>query len=536
MQVTRVYQWDGTVSSYQRGNSSIPCDPSNGDYREIEQAIVEGRCTVNDPIIERVVSAYNQRGRLSGYKWNGVFVPIDTSNALYRLIKQSIDNGSCLVEEPSSNVNANEPKTTSLVFAIILDSSWKHVKESYENTISYRHEAAPEHHEYNFRLVNLGEKEGLNVIDLLLQRYAMKPFLPKVGPSVCTGVLEVEIPTTRLAKIFRNERYRLDEGMKGFIESLLKQRLLELGRSSSQVPDIEWLINHALWYAGRLVMGLANMVIDAHAKEYGDLPNGYVDYWKIRTATLVIKKQSDGTNVLGLSGFQTQYSFGLSGRGSTEISLLQVSRPEDHPVHPYDYAMARARMLVKSGLHLEALCLVDSLLEINVRSILLAWTSGHNSLQTFVNDKLNHKNSLRILRKLARECDDDLIKSDESYHRLFDDALQIHSLRNSYIHELQLPNSERAWPMSMAHRQTVETLIHHFIDIQASKIWFGWQPRLVQHSAAAAYQMIEKEMKGRDADSVRVSVILQRVADAKQSIFTVQDIQEILDQCLSEDA
>ncbi len=134
MEVTAIYDWEGHLSTYQWDNMSVPIAEGNSHYQIIKDAIANNTCTVNEPIIEEVTAAYNRKGILSGYKWNHIFVPvpIDENKPFYRMVKKAIEDGSCIIKEPTPE-EADKPisKIETVIFCIFFDQPWPHIKSPY---------------------------------------------------------------------------------------------------------------------------------------------------------------------------------------------------------------------------------------------------------------------------------------------------------------------------------------------------------------------------------------------------------------------
>ncbi len=99
-EVQKIYSWDGSVTSYKAGNMFIPVAIGNRHYVAIKKLAESGQLILKEPEIKEVTKAYNFEGVLKGYTCGCGFVPIDDSNALFKLIIKDIDNGKCIVKEP----------------------------------------------------------------------------------------------------------------------------------------------------------------------------------------------------------------------------------------------------------------------------------------------------------------------------------------------------------------------------------------------------------------------------------------------------
>lgn len=503
MEVTAIYDWEGNLSTYQWDNMSVPIAEGNRHYRMIKDAIADGTCIINEPLIEEVTAAYDRKGNLSGYRWNHIFipVPIDESRQFYRMVKRAIEDGSCIIKEPDP-IQADKPvlKVETLIFCIFFDRPWPHLKSSYQGEMSYQSNDEAESRTYAFRLINVSSTGELDRFDLLFDFHPgiSKEQFPIEFP-LQSGILELEVPVRYLQKLFRNEKSQLEEDMIGFIDSIVMPHLWESGRSE---PETKYLISLGVFYLGNFIMEVGNRVIEAFTREYGGLPIGYIDKWKIYQETIVINKYEDGSHKLGAVSMQGKQSFGLSGKWpSWTSSLQQMSEPNNHPTHPYDYAVKRCRMLVKAGLHMEALCLVDALLEVNIRDVLCACMRSDPEVQQIILDRVNHKQQLEILKKIAKFADDEVIRSSDDYLAKIENARMIYKYRNAYLHELTLfeegtqgSNSNKMQYLTVKQRRYLEELMQGFIDVNESRWWFSMQRRLADGKDSSAIQIIQESV------------------------------------------
>jgi len=510
MEVKAIYDWDGNLSTYQWDNAFVPIAEGNRDYRRIKDAIANGTCIVNEPTIEEVTAVYNRKGVLSGYKCNRIFVPvpIDESKPFYRMVKKAIEDGSCIIKEPApKEADKLLLKIETIIFCIFFDQPWPHIKSPCEEKIPYQSNEKAKSRNYTFRQINLSSAGKLNSFDLLFDYH---PVIPKeqfpVEFPLQTGILELEVPVGYLHNLFRSERPQLDDTMAKYVDSIVVPHLRESGRRQ---PETEWLISHAKSYLGNFIMEAGNWVIEAFTREYGGLPIGYIDKWKIYEETIVLHKHKDGTYSLGTFGLQGKQSFGLSGEWSSwSLALHQMSEPEKYPTSPYDYALRRCRMLLKAGLHIEAFCLLNALLEVNIKDVLCNCVISDTETHNFMTGQMmQHRERLEILKKIAKSTNDDVIRNDNNYLKKIEDAVKIYGLRNDYIHALTLPEAEDKRPefirmryLSVKQRQYLEELMHGFIDVHESRLWFGMQHRLADGKDDFAIQIIQEAMKKREEE------------------------------------
>ncbi|MBD1904815.1 hypothetical protein NDI37_18400 [Funiculus sociatus GB2-A5] len=274
MEVTPNYNSEGHLISYQQGDKFVPIADGNQEYQMIKEAIENGTCIVKEPIIEEVTRTYDQKKNWSGYRWRGMFVPIDENNHLYQRIDKAIKDATCIVNEPKEEYSATSSKIKTIIFCILFDQPWHRVNGCYEGNMPYRSNSNAKYVDYNFRLINLPINEKLNAANFLFEYYKIAKEKFPIEIPMKIGILELEVPVKHLLKLFRTEKELLEENTANLIEDILKQNLRELGRKESEGANILVLIQYAKSYLENFIMELGNRIIEAYAGEYRELPIG----------------------------------------------------------------------------------------------------------------------------------------------------------------------------------------------------------------------------------------------------------------------
>lgn len=506
MEVLAMYDWQGNLSCYKLDNWFVPIADDNIKYQEIKESIANGSCIVNQPIIETVVATYNRKGFLSGYRWQNLFIPfpIDESKPFYQMVKKAIEDRTCTIEEPVST-ESEKPikKINKIIFCILFDQPWNHIKDTYKGKIPYQSNELTESKTYNFRLINLSSKEKLNKWNLLLEHHQVniQEDFPIELP-LQAGILELEVPVAYLQKLFRNEKSQLDPSIIDFIEHIIKPHLHESGR---QEPDINHLVSLSTYYLRDFLIEIGNRIIEAFSREYGDLPIGYIDKWKMQKDVIALHYYEDETCGLGSFACQGEYNFNLDGEWFPGLGLLQMSEPTKHATHPYDYARQRCRRLLKAGLHIEAFCLLNSLLEINIRDVLCMCVRFNPDIYHFMAGyKMQHRERLEILKKIVESKNEDTFYDKSDYLAKLKKVEEIYNHRNDYIHSLILPTtkkdqhqSQHMMHLSIKQRKYVEELMHDFIDIIESNQWFRTQSQIADKQDDYTIKIIREAVEKR---------------------------------------
>ena len=510
MEVTAKYDWKGNLSGYRWGDMHVPIAEGNRHYQLIKEAIDNGTCLVNEPAIEEVTETYNEKGNLSGYRLGSIFVPIDENNRLYQMVKKAIDNDTCRVNQFPPE---DETLPKSIIFCIFFDLPWHNIHDLFEGKIPYRSNNSPISRDYSFRLINLPFNEDINKFSLLFEYYKIKKEILPIHSPLKFGILELEVPSGWLQKLLRTEEKLLDKNRQDFIEDIRSQHLKESGRSEA---NIQWAINNAKLYLENFIMEVGNRIIEAYTREFGELPIGYIDRWKVYEETIVINKYKDRSFGIGTFGLQGKPSFNLSGEWQQSMTLLQLSQPEEYPTPPQNNALRRVRMLLKSGWHMEALCLLNAFLEVNLRDVLINCIYRPEfeiDLELIL--KLDYNKLLKILEKISKRGED-IFLCNEDYLTEIKAAQEILDIRNAYMHRLSMTKKTRKRPnkinddkddesyksqlksiakeqffLSVKERQYLERLMHGFIDVWESDLWLGIQQRLARSEDAAAIEIIQ---------------------------------------------
>ncbi|MEP0879932.1 hypothetical protein NDI49_00020 [Trichocoleus sp. ST-U3] len=488
MEVTPIYNWEGHLISYQQGNKFVPIADDNQEYQIIKEAIKNGTCIVKEPIIEEVTKTYDRKKNWSGYRWHGIFVPIDENNYLYQIIDKAIKDNICIVNEPEEEHNATSSKIKTIIFCVLFDQPWHRVEDFYEGKMPYRSNPKAQYVDYNFRLINLPINEKLNAANFLFEYYEIAKEKFPIEISMKIGMLELEVPVKYLLKLFRTEKELLEENTANIIEDILKQNLKEFGRKESEGANILVLIQYAKSYLENFIMELGNRIIEAYAGEYRELPIGYINKWKIHEKTFVINKFDDGTYDLGTFGLSERVTPKLSGKWQQNFSFLQVAQPEAYLKSSQNNALRRVRMLVDSGFHMEGFCLLNAFLEVNVEDAICECIKADKETEDIIRRK-DHKILLEVLEEIGKSAKDNSFYSEE-YLAKIEKAKEIYKHRNAYVHALELPEKEKT--LSLKQRRVLESLMYEFMDEWESRPWYESQERLASGNDASAISIIQK--------------------------------------------
>lgn len=213
----KIYNWKGCLQSFSWKGMCVPIADGNRDYYALQEELTEGTSVVQEPIISQVTKAYTEKGVLSGYIWDCGFVPCDDSNRVYNLIKEAIDAGRCVVNEPIANTVDVGERVEALIFCIFFDQLWQGVEGVYQTKVDYKASQTSMAREYPVQLINLPTGQAQDKFYLLCNLFGITPTPLLSNMPLQSGVLSVEISAKHLLPLFRNEINRLDEDRKAFL-------------------------------------------------------------------------------------------------------------------------------------------------------------------------------------------------------------------------------------------------------------------------------------------------------------------------------
>jgi hypothetical protein len=482
MNVSAFYGWKGNLLGYTLDGMSVPIADGNRHYQMIKEAIQTGNCTIHEPVISEVVKIYNRRGNLSGYKWSGLFIPIDERNKLYVLITAAINNGTCKVNEPNIELLDKEYKRIEkLVILIFFNRPWDHVSDIYEGIMPYPLSDKHDKNRYCFKLINI--RSNNNPLDLLFESYQIQTNMPLTHFTMGCSFLEVEVPIKRLRNLFRNEK-KIAE----WLADLFEMHLLESDRSKKEGPDIMWLIVFAKTYLQNFIIDIGNAITEAFSREYGTIPIGFIDERKIFEDVIILNKYENGSYDLGVFNLSGKQDFNLSGKWNGGVGLQQIANQEQYPVHPQENALRRIRLLLKQGLHMEALCLLNAFLEVNICSVLCSFINNDSEKIKIIN-KIGHRARIKLFKEIVKSFNNSNIIIDNNYIKTIINVYKIYKYRNNYVHELLMPNNEHY--LSSKTKNELFEIMFSFTDPWESKMWLKKQWELLLNNNLKVIGIIE---------------------------------------------
>ena len=420
----------------------VPIDEKNRNYQELKEEIKKGACDVQEPVISQVTKAYTEKGVLSGYLWDCGFVPCDDSNRVYNLIMEAIHADQCVVNEPAAHIVDEAEKVEAIIFCIFFDQPWLGVDSVFPTKVAYSASHASASREYSVQLINLPTGQAQDKFYLLCNLFGINQIPPISNMPLQAGVLSVEIPANYLLPLFRNEVKRLGELGQTFLPDVIEQHLLEKGRNIGNGPTIHWLISYAKTYLEGLIQDIGNRVIEAFSREYGTKPMGYIDRWKIYEETIVINRLRNQAHVLGSFGLQAKQPIPVDTWTMNSSSLKQLFRPEETVSNIYLDTMTKVSMLLKTGLHMEALCLVNAVLEVKYEYLLCKWAllGSDAEMAAYIKNQSGYWTHLEIMKKIVQMTPESWDVGEKSnYLAILENAEEIYKIRNDYIHALKLP-------------------------------------------------------------------------------------------------
>lgn len=161
---------------------------------------------------------------------------------------------------------------------------------------------------------------------------------------------------------------------------------------------------------------------------------------------------------------------------------------------------------------------------------------------------MNHKQRLGLLTKISRCNTEDNFRGISAYFIKIENARKIHKRRNTYLHSLTLIEEEeqkhhlkKTQYLSVKQRHYLEELMHGFIDVHESGLWFGMQNRLVSNIGNTAAQIIQEalqKIRVRDDERERrqslLTVLSNQFLESDKQSFNWEEIRIILESVLGE--
>jgi hypothetical protein len=477
------YKWNGDLSNYKRENSFIPIDPGNTDFQEIQKLISEGNCTVLEPLVGSVYRSYDKHGLFSGYRTRFGFVPDDNKNPLLKLIKKQILDGSCTVIDPKMQPALEmRPNLSKLIFPVILDAPWPFIQDKFHSEFCYSSNQKSTKYAYQFTIRNLPEKTSY-IYQSLLEDYQIdKPDLIP-GPKLQFGLIEIEVPISRLRKLFFEQKNNGTESMNSMISDMLDQHYLETQRKKSEGPDISWLISNAHNYTKHFVVEFSNQVIEAFRTEFGKSAIQYLPEIRLNQDMLVMGCNESGVLSLQSHTSCRSHSFDLNGEWHPS-SLIRYEERNQSATYYQETALQRVSEMIQFGFHVEALGPLNAFLEVIFHWALLS-SIHDNQIYSEWLKKIGHRVRLEILELIANSNLNAYIFNTKFKENILN-AKQIYKHRNDYIHTLNLP--EITGRLTLIDRRKLELLFNSFLDHHERNQFF------IRISAIAENQYSTKEI------------------------------------------
>lgn len=461
------YKWNGELSGYRDADRYIPLDAKNSDYQNIQQAIVDGSCTVAEPLLGQISIASDRHGEFSGYHTRFGFVPNYLSSHLLSLIDEQLADGRCTVAIETAELKGPpQTKLHKLIFSTILDQHWTNVSGEFFGELPYASHANSEKRHFKFSINNLPYSSS-DKLQLLLEKHAVKKGLSFSVFPAQFGVIEIQVPVAELRRLFKGEQHLIDACMLPFHADLLNQHFAQTRRKRAEGPDIFWLISHANLYMGHFVAEICNKVIEAFSMEYGHVSIPYISGKADRYKTVVLGCSDAGeTSLQTFSGNQSR-DFDLSGEWHSSSLLHYEEQIKSLGFHQKT-ALARVSEMVRLGFHAEALGPLNAFFEVVIRWALATCVMDSTKHLQLVEES-GHGARLDILVSIVSEQQNSYA-CDCYFKERLEKVKAIYKHRNYYLHTLQLPNL--AGRLTLINRRRLEELFHGFIDVWEQNQFF----------------------------------------------------------------
>ena len=465
--VEACYDWKGNIFQYRRGPTWIPVDAGNRRYQEIIGSIAAGTCQVVNPRFEKALETHSKDGRITGYLCESGFVPLQTGNAVYAILKKQIDDGTCLVTAPPSVAQMTpEAQIEEFQVAVVFERRWPELDGELTSELPWVFGDGGTSRRFAFSVFNL--KGGPDSIeDLLVKELTGAPPHFRMGPPLSAAVIVVKVPMVHLRYVLKHFLNGSEDYLRTLLEDRLEQNFWQTGRKKSDGPSTEWLISHFNLYAHDFISDLANRIVEGYWLEYGGLPVGFLSTRDARNTHRIFAKTRDGkvklhrSQSVDIRGSQRAKAWGPS------VGLAAVSFGTESSMPTLQRALARVSMMVESGLAMEALVLANSVLEVSALETLCAAVHGNGKLLDRL-ERAGHRVRLDVLSVLAVQHPH-LVATKLS--DIVAAAKNIYHHRNDYVHDLALPAQKSV--LDGGDRGKLGAMLNHFVVPHEQQIWFN---------------------------------------------------------------
>ena len=323
---------------------------------------------------------------------------------------------------------------------------------------------------FSFTICNVTDPSGRDPLQLVLARHGIEGLQSDVQRSVAAGgVLEIEIPVKQLRKILRGVLADSDDPSYTILRDQYSMELVRSGRRDSEGPSTGWHVGAAHIYLQPFLADFSNRIIEAFWQEYGGVPIAHVSLLSLQRRFTIIHKLKSGQKRLGLYAAVSRHSFGLQGEWRLSGALESVADGTLSTVHPMRRSLSRLRMLMDSGFIMEALVLINSILEVSASAALEAAVQDCGDTVSQVKD-LGHSLRLQLLKHLSEQPDAQRLG--QPLDEFIISAGYVYKYRNAYVHELALPDKDRF--LDYREQRKVIDLMKPFSELFSQDRWFQW--------------------------------------------------------------
>ncbi len=459
--VTKQYSWSGDLIGFRYENTFVPVCVDNNEYKRIVDRIEKNECVLVEPTITWAIKVLDSKGSMTGYDTDLGFVTYDLSNKFYIILGNQLANGSCEVRTWDINEHP-QPRIKSLIFCIIFDRSWPFIKNTLIRPFPFTIEDSFEH-EFIVRIRNIPDTPH-DAVRYLLREFDAENLASGNFRPIQNGLLEIEIPTAYLSKLFRNAKEDLDPWFK----DQLYMHYVRTGRKKGNGPEIGWLIQNAANFIRRYLVDTANSVIHAFSMEFGGSPPGHVGMRDPLQSNLSFARLEDGTTRLQHFSHVGSLGLNLSGDPSDHLGQQYWTNAASNLRPSYSEVRSRVMQLREAGFSLEAIIVINSWFEIVLRDT-YEWALRQGGFDCNVSTKQTYSARLRILNSLLKKDSHDY--NSKFFTQIYAYMKELYDIRNNYAHGLNITGV-----MSLRYDKLVmiEYYIEKFIDLSFMIRFFNY--------------------------------------------------------------
>ncbi|KAF5033347.1 hypothetical protein DSECCO2_607700 [anaerobic digester metagenome] len=338
----------------------------------------------------------------------------------------------------------------------------------------------------------------MDAFDNCLNYYQIPTF--NLGNPAFMSILEITLPINRLRYIFKRYMSIYEDN---FLKDSFEMHMRQSGRGAKESPDISWLIKNLMWYIEDFAIDIGNRATDNMMLGYFEKNLKHISKGYFNTHCLIVKIKADNTAELGGARYSNVKYYSVSGKcKDDDPSLMRVNDNYNNQNWKFDdkynsLPIARIRLLKQCGFTMEALCMLQSYLEVKLEHSLVIAMSTNRLVEVIkkkIIHKMGHNERIEILSEILK-----INKTNGSYnkksHFYLEKIKEVYRRRNRYLHNLEsgfdnliLTNEDRI---------KLNELMSEFVEAWKSSQFETWISSICCDSSDIAKSIINQHIQKR---------------------------------------